>query len=214
MEKKTCLLKFVFGQGVWIFVYDQDASGKYIRTGVIAPPTWYGFASVAFVDIFGPDKPKFILIEHQGDSGTGIDEKVHWLLGWYGGAFRTVFREPVYLTIDGLGDQTFYQMNYKIIKGKVPRIDTRCRYEQVSVTASPYDFHSSWRDWFFWNEKEFSFYYTKVENERIQNGSFFKELSFRLSLETNRANILKLPPLPQNMWGDTNVESYWNSIEN
>jgi hypothetical protein len=213
-EKKTCLLKFAEGQGVWIFVYDQDASGKYIKSSVITPPTWYQFASVALVDVFGAGKPKFILIEHQDDHGTGCDEKIHWLLGWHDGAFHTVFRETVYLMINGLGEQTYYRLNYKFVKGKTPRIETQCSYDLVCVTASPYDFHSSWLDWLFWNEKDFSFYDPKVEDEKARfDSGFNNEFHFRQNLETNRIKILKLPPLPQKMWDGEEVEKYWKGIE-
>lgn len=85
-EAKTCLLKRASSQGAWVFVYDRDAAGKYVKSGVITPPTWYELASVALVDIFRSGRPKFILIEHQGDSGTGRDEKIHWILGWDGQA--------------------------------------------------------------------------------------------------------------------------------
>lgn len=214
MEKKTYLLKLVLGQGAWIFTYDPDSSGKLIKSGVVTPLTWYGIASVALVDVLGKGKPKFILIEHEGDCGTGIDEKVHWLIGWHEGAFHTVFRETVYSMIDGLGEQTFYQMNYRIIKGKEPRIETKCQYEQVQVTATPYDFHSNWRDWFFWNEKAFSFYDPKVEEEKIQDGvQYSGELRYRLNLETNRVDILKLPPLPKRMWDFDEVEKYWSAVD-
>jgi len=74
-KNRTCLLKLVQGQSAWIFVYDQDAAGKYAKSGVIEPPTWYGIASVALVDISGTGKPKFILIEHQGGSGTVLMRK-------------------------------------------------------------------------------------------------------------------------------------------
>jgi hypothetical protein len=213
MEKKTCLLKFAEGQGVWIFVYDQDAHGKYIKSGVITPPSWYEFASVALVEVFGTGKPKFILIEHQGDHGTGCDEKIHWLLGWHDGTFHTVFRETVYLMIDSLGQQTFYRLNYKFVKSKTPRIETKSSYDLVSVTASPYDFHSSWRDWFFWNEKDFTFYDPKVEDEKVRfDSGFGNEFRFRQNIETNRIRILKLPPLPAKMWDDGEVEKYWEGI--
>jgi len=213
MQKKTCLLKFCEGQGVWIFVYDQDASGKYIKTGVITPPSWYQLASVALVDFFGSDKPKFILVEHQGDHGTGCDEKIHWLLGWHDGAFHTVFRETVFLQIDGLGEQTCYRLNYNFVKGKLPRIETQSSYDLVSVTASPYDFHCNWSDWLFWNEKDFSFYETRIEDEKaMYRTSFGNEFHFRQNVETNRLKILKLPPLPQKMWDGEEVENYWKDI--
>jgi hypothetical protein len=212
--KKTCLLKFAEGQGVWIFVYDQGASGDYVKTSVITPPSWYGFISVAFVDVFGPDKPKFILIEHQGDHGTGFDEKIHWLLGWHDGAFHTVFRETVFLVIGGMGEQTCYRLNYKFVKGKTPRIETQSSYDLVCATASPYDFHSNWRDWLFWNEKDFSFYVPRVENEKaIFRTSFRNEFHFRENVEANRIRILELPPLPQKMWKDKEVEKYWKNID-
>jgi hypothetical protein len=214
MEKKTGLLKLALGQGAWIFTYDPDSTGRFNKSGVITLPTWYGFASVALVNVLGRDKPKFILIEHVGDHGTGIDENIHWLIGWHEGAFHTVFREIVHSTIDWPGEDIFYQMNYRIVKGKEPRIETKCQYEQVDVAATPYDFHSSWRDWFFWNEKEFSFYDPKVEEEEIQDGvQYYGEPGFRLNLETNRVNILKMPPLPQRMWDDSEVEKYWNAVD-
>ena len=212
-EKKTCLLKLGIGQGVWIFTYDQDSSGKYIKDGVIAPPTYYQIASVNFVDVLGAGKPKFILIEHQGDHGTGFDERIHWLLGWHEGAFHTVFRETVMLSINGLGEQTYYGMNYKFVTGKTPHIETQCTYDLVSVTASPYDFHSHWQDWLFWNEKGFSFYESRVEKEKGSfRTSFGNQFRFRQEIEKNRTKILRLPPLPQKMGEDDKVEKYWKGV--
>lgn len=213
VNKKTCLLKFAEDQGVWIFVYDQDASGKYVRTGVITPPTWHEVGSVALVDVFGSGKPKLILIEHEGDCGTGMEEKIHWLLCWHDSAFHTVFRETVYLMVDGLGEETCYRLNYKIVKGKTPRIETQCAYDLVCATAEPYDFHSNWRDWLFWNEKDFSFYEPRVLDENAKfRTSFGNEFHFRQNVETKRIRILKLRPLPQNLWQYDEVQNYWKDI--
>ena len=210
-QEKTGLLKLSYGQGVWIFVYDRDATGKYIKTAVITPPTWYSYASLAFVDVRGPEKPKFILIEHEGGTGTGYNEKIHWLMGWHDGAFHTVFRETVFMVNDQLGEETCYRMNYKMVKGKVPRIETQCNYDQVWIMASPYDFHSKWRDWYFWNEKNFSFYDSKALNENMDR-SWGGDFKFRLNLETNRVKILNLPPLPQKMLDGSDSENYWKNI--
>jgi hypothetical protein len=190
-ETKTCLLKLTEGQGAYMFTYDRNAGGEFVKSGVITPPTWYGFASVSLVDIFGDGRPKFILIEHQGDHGTGRDEKIHWMLGWDGRAFRTVFRETVFWYNAGLGDNINYRMNYRMAKGKRPYIEARYSYDKVYVTAYPYEFHSAWRDWLFWNEKTFSFYDRRMEDEKIQNGSQFEgEFTFRSNIERNRKRII------------------------
>ena len=197
LNRKTCLFRVDDDQGVLIFIYDEDATGKYIKNGVIAPDTFYGIASVQFVDVLGPKRPKFILIEHQGDHGTGTDEQIHWLLGWHDGAFRTVFRETAYLWIDGLGEKIVYRLNYRFVKGKNPRLELQSNYDLVAVTADPYDLHSQWRDWLFWNEKNFSFYDRRIQEE---NGNFAtsygNEFKFRQQLEKKRLEVLYLPPVP------------------
>jgi hypothetical protein len=207
---KTALLKITFGQGVGFFVYDPDPSGQYHKTSVICPPTWYGIGLVLLVDVFGPGKPKFILIEHQGDHGTGVNERIHWLLGWHDDSFRTVFRETAFLDFGDLGANNAYSMNYKIVKGKNPRIEATFSLDAVYVTAEPYDFHSHWRDWFFWNEKDFSFYDPRIQDEKLELGSFeYNKYNFRLKIERNRKAVLKLPPLPPRMF---DVDKYWKPI--
>jgi len=212
-EAKTCLLKLTASQGAWLFVYDRDAGGKYVKSGVITPPTWYEFASVTLVDIFRSGRPKFILIEHQGDHGTGRDEKIHWILGWDGHVFRTAFRETVLWCNRCLGDNVIYRMNYHLEKGKRPCIEARYSFAKVFITAYPYEFHSEWRDWLFWNEKTFSFYDARMEDEKIQNGSEFEsEFEFRSNVERNRKRIMSLPPLPRKMWEGEAVEKYWSGV--
>jgi hypothetical protein len=99
------------------------------------------------------------------------------------------------------------------LKGKSPHIETQSSYDLVCATVSPYDFHSNWRDWLFWNEKDFSFYEPRVENEKaVFTTSFGNEFHFRQNVEANRIRILKLPPLPQKMWNDDKVEKYWDGI--
>jgi hypothetical protein len=209
-KTKTGLLKLAAGQEAWIFVYDQDAGGKYTKNGVITPPTWYSLASVALVDVLGKGAPKFILIEHQGDSGTGRDEKIHWMLGWDGKAFRTVWRETVLWYNAGLGENVVYRMKYRFVKGKRPGIEASYFFDKVLVTAHPYEFHSGWRDWLFWNEKTFSFYDPGMEDDKIENGAVFdSEFTFRSNIERNRKGVLALPTLPPKMWEQDAVQKYW-----
>jgi hypothetical protein len=211
-KRKTGLLKLCGHQDAWIFTYDEDASGKYVKTGVITPPTWYTEAAVTLVDVLGPKKPKFILIEHQGGHGTGYDDQIHWLLGWHDGAFHTAFRETVYMMNSQLGEETRYRMNYKFVKKPEPHIEAQCNYDQVFVTISPYDFHTNWRDWYFWNEKDFSFYDSQILTEKISLGTEWGgNFKFRLDLEKKRLKILRLRPLPQNMYG-MDDEKYWKGI--
>ena len=210
---KSCLLRITGGQGAWIFVYDPDSFGHYVKTGVITPKTWYDIGLVQLVDVFGSGRPKLILIEHQGDSGTDVDERIHWLLGWHDGAFRTVFRETVLLSVSCLGEVTVYRVNYQFVKGKIPRIEATYSLDAVYVTAYPYDSHSRWRDWLFWNEDTFSFYDNRHEKEQLKLGSLpYNKLNLRLDVERNRQKIRKLPPLPSRMWDDADVAKYWHDI--
>jgi hypothetical protein len=210
---KTCLLRITGGQGAWIFVYDPDPAGHYVKTGVITPKTWHDIGLVQLVDAFGSGKPKLVLIEHQGDSGTDVNERIHWLLGWHNGAFRTLFRETVLLDVCCLGERTVYRVNYHLVKGKIPRIEATYCLDAVYVTAYPYDFHSHWRDWLFWNEHTFSFYDDRHEEEQVRLGSLeYNKLELRLEVERNRQRILKLPPLPLQMWDYDEVTKYWQDI--
>jgi hypothetical protein len=213
MTNKTCLFRRWEGQGAYIFVYDEDAAGKFVKTSVIAPPTWYAIASVELVDVFGAGSPKFILIEHEGGCGTGSEERIHWLLGWHNGAFHTVFRETAYVSNDGLGERTVYRLNYKFVKGKTPRIETQATYDIVAVTAEPHDFHSQWRDWLFWNEKDFSFYERRIQKENATfSTGWGNEFKFRQNIEKNRLKILDCPPLPKRGDIDTKLDKYWKRI--
>ncbi len=213
MLRKTCLLRRFEGQGAYIFVYDEDDTGKFVKSSVIVPPTWYGIASVEFVDVFGPGSPKFILIEHTGGAGTGFTERIHWLLGWHSGAFHTAFRETAYLWNDQLGESTVYRLNYKFVKGKTPRIETQATYDIVAVTAEPHDFHSQWRDWLFWNEKDFSFYERRIQKENATfSTGWGNEFKFRQDIERNRLKILDCPPLPKRGDIDTKLDKYWERI--
>lgn len=209
--EKTCFLKLAEDQGAWIFVYDRDVTGKYIKTGVITPPTWLQEASVTFVDALGPGRPKFILIEHLGDEGTGILERIHWLLGWHNGAFHTVFRETVYYSANVPSTETEYRLKYKFVKGLTPHIEMHSALDRVDVAAEPYDFHAQWSDCLFWDEKSFSFYNERAESAKA-TPFFWSDFPFRQTIETNRVNILHLPPLPARMLDYDEVEKYWQRI--
>ena len=213
VTNKTCLLRLTGGQGAWIFVYDPDSSGHYVKTGVITPKTWYDIGLVQLIDAFGSGRPKLILIEHQGDSGTDVNERIHWLLAWRNGAFHTAFRETVLLAVTCLGEDTVYRVNYHFVKGKTPHIEATHSLEAVYVTAYPFDFHARWRDWLFWNEETLSFYDNRHEEERLELGSFeYNKFDLRLNVERNRQKILKLPPLPPKMWDYFDVSNYWQDI--
>ena len=211
-DKKNALLKITYIHQAWIFVYDEDSFGRYIKTGVIVPPTWFSYAAVTFVDVLGPKQPKFILIEHNGDIATGHDEKVHWLVGWRDGAFHTAFRETVYMRTSEPGEETRYRMNYRIVKDSGIRIEAQCIYDRVLANSNPYDFHSNWRDWYFWNDKTFSFYDPNSIAERIRLGTDAgMDFNVRLTLETNRLKILSLPPLLPKMT-EMDAYEYWKGI--
>jgi hypothetical protein len=65
----------------------------------------------------------------------------------------------------------------------------------------------------FWDEKTFSFYNSRIQDEKIQNGSEFDgSFSFRQNLERNRKKIMGLPALLPRMWQDEAVEDYWKGI--
>lgn len=195
-ERKTCFLRVTQGQGVWLLVYDRDSTGKYIRNQFICIPTWYAIANITFVDIFGNGQ-KLLLLEHQGDHGTGVNEKVHWILGWHDEGFRTVFWETVKYYCNCMGSLQNYRMQYTIVKGKQPRVLMRCRYDAVNAQMEPYDFHAEWKDWLIWDEKAFSFYKTQFENSKVEIGNFYGcNLCIRRNISQIRNLVLKLQPVP------------------
>jgi len=104
-------------------------------------------------------------------------------------------------------------MNYKIVKGKHPRVEATHSYDAAYVSVNPYDFHSTWKDWLFWNEKTFSFYDPRIETEKIKliSGSD-DSFSLRLQVERNRKKITKLPPFPQSKSAADNDDKYWKGI--
>ncbi|HVM62186.1 MAG TPA: hypothetical protein VMV72_15085 [Verrucomicrobiae bacterium] len=208
LEHKTCLLKTTGCQGAWLFVYDRDNSGKYVRNQIISVPTWYDLADVDFVDVFG-DGQKFLRIEYVGDHGTACYEKIHWILGWHEGAFHTVFWEPVYYQLG----ETHYRTEYDIQKGMRPRIVLKHHYDTVLTGAEPYDNHSEWTEWLFWNATAFSLYDAKIADTNIQNGKWTQGLDgLRMNIERGREEVLKLPPLPStvtNWQAPVDIHAQW-----
>ena len=84
----------------------------------------------------------------------------------------------------------------------------------MCVTAQPYDFHASWREWLFWNEKDFSFYEQRKQGENAAfSTGWGNDFPFRQKVDLNRVKVLELPPLPQKMWDYDEVEKYWKGIE-
>jgi len=122
-------------------------------------------------------------------------------------------RKTVFLENGCLGESRLYRMNYNIVNGNKPRIEARYSYDVVCVTTNPYDFHSAWKDWLFWNEKAFSFYDARNESEKRKLASNLdSKFSWRLRVERNRNRIINLPPLPQGKSAADDDSKYWKGI--
>ena len=95
-----------------------------------------------------------------------------------------------------------------MVRGKRSYIEAKYSLDKVYVTAYPYDLHAQWRDWLFWDEEIYSFYNTRVQDEKLKLSSRHdNRFCFRLNIEYNRKKIIELPALPEkidiirNSWG-------------
>jgi hypothetical protein len=214
-KARTCLIKltaFMCGQpsqGACLAFYDSNpGSPTLVRNEIIAPPTYYQDLYVDLIDIPN-DGRKLVRIEHQGGHGTGVGERIHWIIGYKDGAFRTAFREHVYGHNDQHDDTSVYRVKYLIVQSPVFKIVAEHFYDRLHESPCHGDLHVKWTDVLTYDSKSCSFYSCQSSCDMV---NFAKEmgLKVRVTLEQDRMIIRKMPPVPAQLWKDEEVSRYWS----
>ena len=90
----ACVTTAFGGQELSIGIYESQPSGAIIRTEMMRITSWYWAAKVSFRDIMqsGTD---WLVVETEGNRGTGVRQTVLVVIGWDGDQWSTLVVESL-----------------------------------------------------------------------------------------------------------------------
>jgi len=87
----TTAFKKDVGDVILVVIYDALKSGTFVRRHFFTRYMKYHKANISCLNVFY-DGQQFLLVEHDGGTGTGFGEVVFELIGWNGKKLTTVFQ--------------------------------------------------------------------------------------------------------------------------
>ena len=148
----TCVLS-AFGQNQMdLVVYERTDSPSYRARHQIPITSWYWGAKLSFVDVLGRGT-NWLVIDTEGMRGTGIYQRVLFVIGWDGEHFRTVAAESLSYRCSRPTSPADYllEVAYNFERGVDPAI--RFKY----VLAENGRTIGQWSDLLRWNRGRFAF---------------------------------------------------------
>jgi hypothetical protein len=153
----NCVLEMFDGHDLVLTIYDLSAPGKYLKSDQIKVTSWYNEAKVSYEDLTGRGTD-FIVVEFEGNTGTGTLEKILAVFGWNKSRFVPVLIEPLTYYIDNKGLLTDLKIKYDVANSGSDRATFNFTYTFSKEFAENKHEQATWRDSLLWDEATFSFY--------------------------------------------------------
>ncbi len=167
---KNCIIETFNGQELFLVIYDSNEQDKYIKAEQIKVTSWYNEAKVSYEDLLG-NGTDFILVEFEGNRGTGTSQKILAIIGWHEDRFVPVLIESLSYYIEERDLLTDLNVNYKIENKGSPKITINLSYS-YSQKIHNKTIKEKWIDSLPWNEATFSFYDKKNEQKKLSTSNF------------------------------------------
>lgn len=167
-DANNCVLEKFDGHDLVLTIYDF-AQGQYKKTDQFRITSWYNEAKVSYKDLLGRGTD-FIIVEFEGNTGTGTLQKVLAVIGWNKGKFVPVLLEPLSYYVDNKGMLTDLKVNYEIAHNGSDgaAFNFKYTYSKESVQET---YRRAWSDSLSWDEATFSFYRKTTEEQKISAAS-------------------------------------------
>lgn len=164
-QYKSCVLGQTEGNELSLAFYDQDSSGAFQYQQNISISSWYLEAKFNFIKVFEKG-PQFIAVEFEGNTGTGVIQKVYLLIGWNQNHFEAAFLENKNYMMNVLGNETVAKTDFQFHASTSPELLLQHSYHQKGKDIKRID--KKWSETLRWNPKNFSFYNEKEETSKIK----------------------------------------------
>lgn len=169
-DVKNCVLETFDGHDLILTIYDSTAQGNYIKAERIRITSWYNEAKVRYEDLLGRGVD-FIMVEFEGNTGTGTLQKNLAIFGWYKGRFIPVLIEPLSYYIDSKGRRTGLKVIYEIKNRRSENIALNFNYS-YSKEKPQKTLKYNWNDHLQWDNATFSFYKKEIKQEKFTDSRF------------------------------------------
>ncbi len=143
--------------------YDSNDQGQWVRSGQLCFPSWHGRAKVKTKDILGTGQ-EFLLVEFEGNTGSGVLQMILMMLGWFDGRFKPVLAETISYDRNVMGAEEHLSMNYSLKKNASQRI-LHLRFKQDRRPSRSEDL--------VWDEQAHSFYQEGEKRKKLEGAASF-----------------------------------------
>jgi len=168
---RTCfLLNYDYANQVLISIYDENEKGEFTKSQELCIPSWYGMAKAKAQDLLGTGQD-FLLVEFEGNRGSGVLQMVLMGLAWFDGQWQPAFAETHSYYISGPGNQEDLNLTYRFRREKDHPLSLLLDYRYVGKSDGkmPHGEKKTWKDELFWNPQTHSFYDPAKEEEKLKN---------------------------------------------
>lgn len=158
----SCILEEFDGHDLILTAYDLKE--RYIKSKQFVITSWYNEAKVRYENLLGHGTD-FIIVEFEGNTGTGVSQKILAVIGWHDGRFVPVLIEPLSYYIDSKGLLTDLKVEYEFQRIGTGEVSLEFIYsysKEFPKKTTKYN----WSERLTWNDKTFSFYGVNIPSNK------------------------------------------------
>lgn len=167
---KNCVAVTFNSHDLVLTVFDIDRDGIYTKMNQFLISSWYNEATVYYKDLIGKGT-YFIIVEFEGNTGTGTFQKILGIIGWHNGRFVPVLIEPLSYYIERNGRLTELIVDYEFLHSGTSKLSLHLKYKYSQEFIDKI-VRCNWNERLEWNERNFSFYGKNInKTQQIKDAS-------------------------------------------
>lgn len=173
-----------------IAIYDPAPDGRIRKAHEIRITSWYGFATASISDWL-KNRTDFILVEFEGNTGTGTLQMILTAFGWDGRKLLPVLMETIsYTNCFDLDDYAELKNRFSIKYAKTGEPMFVAKYD-LTTDATKKPTHAYWTDALVWDRNLFAFRFAANQSSKPSTTYGAK---VRNSIQETRKRLLQTRP--------------------
>jgi len=177
--RSSCVIEALEMHELMLNIYEMGGSGAYKLSGRVCVPSWYEGAKVKYQDFDGGGKD-LVVVDTEGNTGTGVLQKILLVFGYNGREFVPVLLETTSYDFGTLGYKEELRMEHAIknLGSREVTIDLHHEYVLHQSRDNPLGMKASWSERLAWHSQDFTFYETgEIEEMRKSRLFLWKNIA-------------------------------------
>lgn len=180
----TCVVSKMDAHVLHLDVYTLNDANQFIKTERLSVPSWYNQAKVTYEDLLGQGT-EFILVNFEGNTGTGTLQNILGIWGWHEHAFKPLLIETVSYKMGAVGYYQNLDVNTRFSNKQNKYLTLTMLFDYHKQVPDKKAEHQRWIDTLHWNNEKFSFYTPalEVQKEKKRQSKLYQNIiKARISL--------------------------------